>query len=419
MTADSMDGIVLLTVVTPAKSKLTKTLRRSDTGKWFISADYGNIKKVQARESPVWDIGSLSDVLLTASCNTTICAIRGGIRSGFEAAVLRPNGVRRLAYDRPDEQDGQAAFQERARRWVACDLDSFPLPEHIDPIVDIEHVIDAAIERLPPEFRSASCFWQLTSGHGIKRGGRARLFFWLSRPVTNAEATRWIPKSIADPAVHRTVQPIYIAAPILPPGQTDFLSTRCGLRVGELDEVAVPDLTAWTRDVAGSTPRRTSLFVDSVDAALDLMGDPPEFPNGQGFHAPIDAAFKAATQEFGADLDQEALLAQVASKLRERIGRRGDAYLNRRIRDARPWLSWLVKKAQEREARGPTVAPRGHRLPAYFTGPADPSDVALSQQTATIRNVVDQAGRRAAILREVKAATNKAVEGERDHGSTS
>jgi hypothetical protein len=232
VTAGSMDGIVLLTVVTPVKSRLTKTLARSTTDKWYVKTDYGNIRRVQAREIPVWDIVSLTNVLMAASRNPRICAIRGGIRGGFEEAVLRPNGVRRLAYDRPDEQDGQAAFEERPRRWVACDLDSFPLPEHIDPTADIEHVIDAAIERLPPEFRSASCFWQLTSGHGIKPGGRTRLFFWLSRPVTNAEATRWIPKSIADPAVHRTVQPIYIAAPIFPVGQTDFLPVRCGLRAG-------------------------------------------------------------------------------------------------------------------------------------------------------------------------------------------
>jgi hypothetical protein len=179
----------------------------------------------------------------------------------------------------------------------------------------------------------------------------------------------------------------------------------------------VPDAATWTPDNIASAPHGGRLFADSMDAALDLMGDPPDFPNGQGFHAPIDAAFKAATREFGSELDQEALLVQVNTRLRERIGRRGDAYLNRRIRDARPWLSWLVKKAQEREARGPTVAPRDHGLPAYFSGPAEPRDVALSRQTATIQNVVDRAGQRAAILREVKAATNKVVEGDRDHGS--
>jgi hypothetical protein len=413
MTGDGANGIVLLTVVTPVKSRLTKTLGWSRNGKWYVASDYGNISRVRAREVPVQDIGSLSNVLLAASRDPRVCAIRGGIRPGFEAAVWSPIGVRRLAYDRPGEQDGQAAFEERPRRWVACDLDSFPLPEHINPIADIEHVIDVAIERMPPEFRSASCFWQLTSGHGIKAGGRARLFFWLSRPVTNNEATRWIPKSIADPAVHRTVQPIYTAAPIFPPGQTDFLPVRCGLHVGEQDEVVVPDATAWTRDNTASKPRGEGLFAESVDAALELMGDPPEFPNGQGFYAPIDAAFKAATREFGSDFDQEALLAQVEAKLRERIGGRGDAYLTRRIRDARPWLSWLVQRAKEREARGPTVAPPGHGLPAYFSGPAEPRDVALARQSATIQRVIDHAGRRAAIQREVKAATKAADGGDR------
>ena len=191
---DNANGVVLPTVVTPAKSRLTKTLARSRTGKWIVAAAYGKIWRVRAREVPVQDIGSLSDVLLAASRDPRVCAIRGGIRPGFEEAALSATGVRRLAYDRPTEVGGVAAFEERARPWVACDLDSFPLPDHIDPIVDFEHVIDVAMERMPPEFRSASCFWQLTSGHGIKPGGRARLFFWLSRPVTNNEATRWIPQ---------------------------------------------------------------------------------------------------------------------------------------------------------------------------------------------------------------------------------
>ena len=95
-----------------------------------------------------------------------------------------------------------------------------------------------------------------------------------------------------------------------------------------------------------SKPRGEGLFAESVDASLELMGDPPEFPNGQGFYAPIDAAFKAAIREFGSELDQEALLAQVEARLRDRIGQRGDVYLNRRIRDAKPWLSWLVQRAR-------------------------------------------------------------------------
>src|ERR1700676_50988 len=112
MTCGGADGIVLLAVVTPVKSRLTKTLARSAAGKWHVAADYGNIRRVQAREIPVWDIGSLSSVLLAASYDPRMCAIRSGIRLGFEADAAAPTGVRRLAYDRLDEQDGQAAFEE-------------------------------------------------------------------------------------------------------------------------------------------------------------------------------------------------------------------------------------------------------------------------------------------------------------------
>ena len=424
---DPQDGIVLLTVVTPRASRLTKTLGR-ENGEWKIMSDYGGITRVNARERPVHDITSLSDVLTATAGDPRVCVIRGGIRLGFEDIALRHGGVRRLAHDRPDEIAGVAVFEERARRWIALDLDSFPLPAHIDPVADIDHVLDAAIERLPAEFRAASCFRQLTSGHGIKPGGRVRLFFWLSRPVTNAEARRWIPKSIADPSVHAIVQPIYVAAPLFPAGERDFLARRSGLHPGTEAEVQVPDLTVparggasgWRRGAhrargdRGSGTRDAGLDVESVEAALELMGDPPEFPDGQGFHAPLDSAFKAATREFGSDLDQEALLAQVGAKLRERIGRRGEAYLNRRIQDARPWLAWLVRKAAEREARGPTVAPPGHRLPAYRPGPTEAREAALARQEAMIGRVIDDALRRAAIRREVRARTKAVIEAEMD-----
>ena len=238
-----------------------------------------------------------------------------------------------------------------------------------------------------------------------------RLFYWLSRQVTNAEAKRWISASIADPSVHAIVQPIYVATPRFPPGERDFLAGRCGLHLGVEDEVQVPDPSTWTRDTGDGAAHGEGIDADGVDEALAMMGDPPEYPNGRGFFWPIDAAFKAATREFGSDLNQEALLAQVEAKLRERIGRRGDAYLNRRIRDARPWLAWLVSKATEREARGPTVAPPGHRLPSCYPDPAEARDAALERQNAAIRKVIERAGRNATIRRAVRAAIKAEIEG--------
>jgi hypothetical protein len=43
-------------------------------------------------------------------------AIRGGIRAEFVNVALAPEGVRRLACDRPE---AKAPFEERARRWTA------------------------------------------------------------------------------------------------------------------------------------------------------------------------------------------------------------------------------------------------------------------------------------------------------------
>ena len=123
---------------------------------------------------------------------------------------------------------------------MACDLDSFDLPAFVDPVRDIEHVIDGALDQLPEAFRDASCYWQLTSGHGIKAGGRCRLWFWLSRPTRNRELKVWLSNAKVDPSVFAIVQPIYTAAPLLANGTKDFLAVRSGIRAGTVDEVEVP-----------------------------------------------------------------------------------------------------------------------------------------------------------------------------------
>jgi hypothetical protein len=209
------------------------------------------------------------------------------------------------------------------------------------------------------------------------------------------------------------VQPIYIAAPIFPAGQADFLPVRCGLRAGAIDEVVVPDETVWARDRTPATPRGEGLYAESVDAALELMGDPPEFPNGQGFHAPIDAAFKAATREFGSELDQEVLLAQVEAKLRERIGRRGDAYLDQRIRDARPWLSGWSREARNAKHAGRQWRRPDTDCPPTFLGQSNLVKMPW-RGVGDHQSVINDAGLRAAIQREVRAATKESVERGRD-----
>lgn len=397
---DEQDGIVLLTVVVPRNSRLTKTLGLHN-GQWGVVRDYGRAYRVTAQEAPVHDIESLATVLTGAAERPDTCVIRGGIKPGHEARVRQPHGVRRLAYSRPNEADGEAAFEERARRWIAVDLDSLPLPEHIDPIGEVEHVIDAALDRLPIEFQQASCYYQLTAGHGIKPGGRVRLFFWLSRRVTNAEAKRWIPKSIADPCVHAVVQPIYTAAPLLPPGVADLLPKRHGVRYGACDAVEVPDLSR-PASARSSAHGGTSVFDGSFEHALARIGDPPAYPDGAGYYGPVGDALKAVVRDVGSKVDTAQVLARVETVIRERIGNRGEAYLDHRLRDAGRLLHWLIDKAREREQRETDGWVEHHGLPAYYPGPVEPRDAALGRTRTVIGDFIANAGLRVAIKQEVQ-----------------
>ena len=44
------------------------------------------------------------------------------------------------------------------------------------------------MERLPSAFAEAEGIVQASAGHGIKPDIRLRLWFWLDRPITGAEA---------------------------------------------------------------------------------------------------------------------------------------------------------------------------------------------------------------------------------------
>jgi hypothetical protein len=129
--------------------------------------------------------------------------------------------------------------------WAMLDLDNSPLPEGMDP-ASIE-AIEFVIAKLPEPFHSASYFYQFSSSTGIlrpdgtplKRGLNVHIFFWFSRPITGPDLTAYLKQHCIDTefldrtfdkggspiirygvdfAVFRTVQPHYIAAPIIKGG---------------------------------------------------------------------------------------------------------------------------------------------------------------------------------------------------------
>ena len=80
---------------------------------------------------------------------------------------------------------------------------------------------------------------QLTSGAGIKPGGRVRLFYWLGRPTGGAELKHWLSGVPGlDGSTLNDVTPNYVARPLFD-GVTDPVPVRSKLIPGEVDAVEV------------------------------------------------------------------------------------------------------------------------------------------------------------------------------------
>jgi hypothetical protein len=77
--------------------------------------------------------------------------------------------------------------------------------------------------RLSVELCHAACVCQLTGSAGIKPGIRARLVFWLDRPISLAQAKQWAARQPieCDLSIYTPSQPIYTAAPVFVDGRED------------------------------------------------------------------------------------------------------------------------------------------------------------------------------------------------------
>jgi hypothetical protein len=159
---------------------------------------------------------------------------------------LEPDGAHRYAVT------WLPTFEDRPRSWVIFDVDCLPVPDHLaddwvdDPEASVEHVLGA----LPAPFRSATCWWSLSSsaampspnGREVARDFKLKLAFWLDRRVTGAEIKRWMAAERApvDPAVFGAVQLIYVARPSFGPGLHDPVPRRSGIWRGDAAVVTVP-----------------------------------------------------------------------------------------------------------------------------------------------------------------------------------
>jgi hypothetical protein len=303
---NAVDAVTVLTVK-PGRSA-TKTfqwdgstyekIRDFNAGMWFSHEEY-----------KVSSIQDLSYLLVALEASQVSFIIRGGLT--LDAPSKDP--VRRMKH--PDE-DGNVWFNECPRRWLMIDIDDIELPDWADPVSDPECIASFLVDQLPECFHGVTCHWQMSSSAGVKptAEARAHLWFWLDRALGEVELKRWTAGFgiKTDPAVYRTVQPLYVARPTFL-GGPDPLPRRSGLMTKDFDVVAVPKI-----DMTIMAKTSSSGISHELDAApgyenkMALLGDGDGL---QGFHAPITSAIAAYVSEYGADFDKEALKSDISRRI--------------------------------------------------------------------------------------------------------
>ena len=220
-----------ITVIRARGRRLAKLIQADGSIEGYNGAKHFDLFTI-----PVTDFGALERLLHQLLHRADCAVVRGAI-----ADPARVRHVRRLAF--PDNNTGdELTLREVPHRWLALDIEGVERPWGV-PAADLVSCASEVVKRLPRAFHETSCIVQATASHGIKRDCRLRLWYWLDRPTTGPELTRWLRGSPADPSVFRTAQPIYTASPVFGHGVRDHLPHRMAMLPGAgLVEVPLPEV---------------------------------------------------------------------------------------------------------------------------------------------------------------------------------
>jgi hypothetical protein len=348
------DHITVLVVRFPRDAVMTKRLRRATNGSTY-KTDYDDALKFDVQKIGINHIADLCDVLFDLSEQPNKVAIRGMPIDGHYDVYRRLHG----------DKAGFAAHRA-GHHWFCADFDEVPMPMFLDPDDDVQIILGYLVRLLPPVFWNVSFYWQWSCGHGLDGGKtlRAHLWFWCREKHTDREYEEWAKWingeagwKILDPAVFRTVQPNYTAAPIIGDGVADPVrGYRSGIHIGETNEVSISIPSEdWDQHVRQQEREEyaelmdyglrqpysaTAQPVSSGDRYLEYLeriGDDKD-----GFHEPMMKAIWYWARAFSDDRDEDfkQTLRQVVRSARCSKHRDLDQYLSdyrldASLRDAR------------------------------------------------------------------------------------
>jgi hypothetical protein len=145
---------------------------------------------------------------------------------------------------------------------VIIDFDDPPGPYRFDPL---NGALAGTFCRslLPPAWQRCSFWWGLSSSAGFRYGGvRLKLAFWVDRPCGWRELEGILAGSPIDFSTLRTVQPIFVARPILV-DVADPVRERTGFEEDIHDVVPLPE------PVTVSAPESAAVgYVSGASASL-------------------------------------------------------------------------------------------------------------------------------------------------------
>jgi hypothetical protein len=349
------DNIDMLTILHSVDGKFaTKRFsRHPKTGK-LRNRSYDKAYQFRVELRPVKSIDELYAALDDLSRQPQAFVIRG---------EPLPNTNLHYTKRRFRARDNEpATFGEAARRWLAVDMDHIPAPAGTEPVTDPDGAIEHLIGLLPAETHDASCWWQFTSSQSLPRDDgtldneylSARLWFWSTGPLGDADLKRWAAHHnqhgrVIDPALYHAIQAHYTCAPVFEDGMADPLPRRTGVRRGLEDEVSLI--------IPPADPKRPELASDEGYApGLGVEAYLAEIGGGRGFREPIKSAVASFIAIYGSQADATELkkaIRQAIDKV-DPGGRdegtieryRSDEHLNslidaiRQIHGSRPGKGW-------------------------------------------------------------------------------
>ena len=248
-----------ITILAAEDRTLTKTWTLQPGDSW-TKTGFSAGKWFQHEPSEVGSIKDLSELLTKLEKDPHRFIIRGQLRRGPENGLVRRN---------KSEEDAFFEAHPQGRRWVCIDIDELPIPDPSDS-ASPEQGVQYAIGVLPECFHDVSFHYQWSSSAGFEKSEdgsyrrveswaklRLHLWFWLDKQLHDDQAQVWLrqidnevrakidwegSKALVDPALGRTVQAHYVAAPIFEGGEDPLKNRRSGLVRGGSNEVVVPAL---------------------------------------------------------------------------------------------------------------------------------------------------------------------------------